>query len=204
MTKANLKKKDLIVLDFDNTMYHNPSYDLSLDIKPYEMVRAKDFFFELFTQTQIPRVYNPYFVLITGRKEDQRGAILKSLKQKGYLINRAYFNPTDQSVFLNNKGEIDTNKFLINYWCWKCMIINELWQSGRFSSITVIDDDSVICHMLTNLNITALKTEFIVYCGQLYLLFKEHNKSTKTFEIFNSDYKTLFKARDREPQEIPI
>ena len=204
MTKANPSKKDLIVLDFDQTIYYNPNYDLSFSPKLYNVVRAKDFFFELFEQTEIPQVYKPYFVLITGRQEDQRRMVLHALKQKGYQIDTAYFNPTDQSVFLNNKGEIDPNKFLINYWCWKCMVINELKNSRDFGSIMVLEDDLTICHMLINLNITTLKTEFIIHNNELNIIFKEFNNNKKTFEILNSDLKCLYEGRDRKYEQISI
>ncbi len=92
------------------------------------------------------------------------------LKLNGYNISESYFiNIQD---YENN---IDETTFLINYWSQKAQLIHQLRISGKYRSITIIDDDSVICSMLSRLNYDIIQAKLFVLDMGLQILFTRLN-----------------------------
>lgn len=111
MDKLQLGKKDLIILDFDSTIYHNLS------------------------------VFSTY----------------------------KYSIPEINSIYRENS-------FLIEYWARKVEYINNLHNSNIFRSITIIDDDEVICTMLKNLQYTTIQAEIQHYGLDNHIKFHPFNQ----------------------------
>lgn len=140
------EKNRLIILDFDGTIYHNPTNNFSVDIPLDDILDVHSFFAEFIYQTGRIVLKETEFILITGRHETQKSLLMPYLKKlKGYKIDLVYFNQMEHSTM------IDESSFLIMYWTAKVEIINQLRLSGEYKSIVVIDDD-IICSMLQKLN----------------------------------------------------
>lgn len=162
MDKLQLGKKDLIILDFDGTIYHNPRQDFTINIDFNNILPANQFFSELAYQVPLFSAYNfahnTQFLLLTGRPLRQKEIILELLSMKGYKIDLSVFSTYKYSIpEINSKYR--ENSFLIEYWAKKVEYINNLHNSNIFNSITIIDDDEVICTMLKNLKYTTIQAE---------------------------------------------
>ncbi len=151
--KQDQEKKDLIVLDFDGTVFLNLKQNFSSNISIEHLMDAYTFFNEFMFQTNEIVLNNSEFILITGRNQDQRELIIQLLEMKGFRIDQAYFNQIERTT------TIDENSFLIKYWTAKAKLINELRLSNRYKSITVIEDSSIICSMLSKLGFTVYKAQ---------------------------------------------
>ena len=134
MEQISKNKKDLVVLDFDDTIYYNSRKNYTVDINFDD--------------------------------------ILHLLRLKGYNISGSYFiNIQDYESI------IDETTFLINYWSQKDQLIHQLRISGKYRSITVIDDDSVICSMLSRLNYDIIQAKLFVLDMGLQILFTRLNSA---------------------------
>ena len=151
--KQDQEKKDLIVLDFDGTILYNPHQDFSINIQLDHVLDAYTFFNEFMFQTNEIVLHNSEFVLITGRHQNQSEIITHLLKMRGYRIDQCFFNQMDRAT------PIDENSFLIKYWTAKAKLINELRLNDRYKSITVIEDNDIICSMLKKLGFTVFKAQ---------------------------------------------
>ena len=151
--KQQDQKKDLIVIDFDKTIFYNPTNNFSIAIPLGDVLDADQFFSEFTYQTGnlIPK--DAKFILITGRHCDQEAVISHMLELKGFKIDQAYFNQMDR------KTVIDESSFLIKYWIAKVELINDLRLSNDYKSIIVLEDDPIICSMLEKLNFRAFKAQ---------------------------------------------
>jgi hydroxymethylpyrimidine pyrophosphatase-like HAD family hydrolase len=153
MRDLNQEKKHLIILDFDGTLYHNPDYNFSIDIALRDIVDAYVFFNEFALQTGKLVLKNTEFILATGRSYTQQPFILRLLEEKGYRIDQAFFSQ------MSSDTSMDETTFMIEYWTAKARLINQLKLSNEFETITIIDDDGVICSMLEKLNFEVFKAE---------------------------------------------
>ena len=153
MDDIKTNKINLVILDFDGTIYNNQSKNFTIDIPIEHIIDAKKFFDELRYQTPISLTCTTEFILITGRPYSQKEAILYLLGLKGYHFQNSYFNTLDPQL------KIEPNSFMIKYWEAKVSLINEIAQSGKFNSITVIDDDPIICSMLFTLGFTVYQAQ---------------------------------------------
>jgi hypothetical protein len=139
-------KKRLIILDFDGTIFFNPSQNYSVDVPLSNLLQAHHFFSEFTYQSGVLVPKNTEFVLITGRHKNQEEFILYLLRAFGYKIDRAYFNQMERNT------RISENDFLIRYWTEKVKLINCIREGNDYSSIIVIEDDNIVCSMLRKLN----------------------------------------------------
>jgi len=102
MEKSQVNKKDLIILDFDNTIYHNSSQDFSININFNNILSANYFFSELAFQVPLFSAYNlahsTQFLLLTGRPNRQKAIILELLSMKGYKIDLSVFSTYKYSI----------------------------------------------------------------------------------------------------------
>ncbi len=170
-------KKELIVLDFDHTIYHNPKHNFSIDIKPHNIIEARYFFGEYVKPIGIFNHRNICFMLITGRDREQREIILHHLRLNGYRIDNAIFINIYNAYFPDSIQYFDDNSFLIYYWYWKVQIINELRLSNEYKSISVIDNDDSICTMLKKLDINVVKAKIVPLNSRLKLYFNSERNS---------------------------
>lgn len=178
MNKLERKtKKELIILDFDDTIFYNPKNNFSIDINPSNIVEARYFFGEFIRQIGIFNHRNISFMLITGRDREQRDIILHHLRLKGYRIDNAIFINIYNAYFPNSIQYFDDNSFMIHYWGWKAQIINELKTSNEYKSITVIDNDEIICTMLKELDINVVKAKIVPLNSRLKLYFTSERNS---------------------------
>ena len=162
------------MLDFDNTIYYNPRKNYTIDINFDDILHANRFFGEFAYQTQreLSLLKSSKIILITGRTYEQKEIILNLLKLNGYNISESYFiNIQD---YENN---IDETTFLINYWSQKAQLINQLRIFGKYRSITIIEDDSVICSMLSRLNYDIIQAKLFVLDMGLQILFTRLNSA---------------------------
>jgi len=179
MKKLQLDKKDLIILDFDNTIYHNVNQDFSININFNNILPANQFFSELAFQVSLFSAYNfahtTQFLLLTGRPLRQKQIILELLSMKGYKIDLSVFSTYKYSIPKIN-SIYNENSFLIEYWTKKCEYINDMHNSNIFNSITIIDDDDVICTMLKRLHYTIIQAEIQHYGLDNHIKFHPFNQ----------------------------
>jgi len=147
------KKEDLIILDFDGTLFYNALNDFSVNIPLDNILGADSFFSEFMYQTDKIVLKNTEVILITGRHESQKLLILTFLEHKGYNFDQTYFNQMSYNF------AIDEKSFFITYWTEKVKLINQLRLSNEYKSIVVIDDDEVICSTLQKLNFEVYRVE---------------------------------------------
>ncbi|KKL87610.1 hypothetical protein LCGC14_1932990 [marine sediment metagenome] len=162
------------MLGFDDTIYYNPRKNYTVNINFDDIFHANTFFGELAyqTQRQLSQLKSSKIILLTRRPSRQKQLILHLLKLKGYNISKSYF-----INFHDYENIIDEATFLINYWTQKAQLINQLKLSGKYSSITVIDNDSVICSMLSQLDHDIIQAKFFVLDIGLQILFTPLNSS---------------------------
>lgn len=95
-------KKELIVLDFDDTIFFNPNDNFTIDINPNNIIDARYFFREFVSQIGVFDHRNVCFMLITGRDREQKEIILPHLRLKGYRIDNAIFINLYNAYFPNS------------------------------------------------------------------------------------------------------
>ena len=171
------RKKELIILEFDDTIFYNPNDNFTIDINPNNIIDARYFFREFISQIGIFDHRNACFCLITGRDCSQREALLYHLHLKGYRIDNAIFININNAYFPDSIQYFDDSSFLIYYWYWKAQIINELRLSNEYKSITVIDNDDSICTMLKELDINVVKAKIVPLNSSLKLYFNSERNS---------------------------
>lgn len=166
MTKMKDKfrtKKNVIVLDFDHTIYDNIFQDYSINIRLDSIIHASCFFSQLSEQIELfsrfDFAHSTQFFLISGRSDTQKPVILDMLKLKGYHIDRAYLCNHDMFRKPHAFVDFDENLFRIRYWADKVSLICRLNSSQKYNSITVISSSDVVCTMLKELGFTVIKTE---------------------------------------------
>jgi len=163
MKEFQSEKKNLIVLDFDNIIYYNPSNNFTIEIDFCNILPANYFFTQLASQVELFASYdfahNTHFVLITGRPSRQKDLILLYLRKRGYQIDEAYFSNYDPAQISRITEIFDESDFLLKYWTGKVDLITRLSRSRKYNSITIIDDSNVICSMLKELNFTVIRAE---------------------------------------------
>lgn len=147
------EKKDLIILDFDGTIFYNDQKDFSTRMPFCDLLDAHTFFSEYTFQTGKQVNKNTEFILVTGRYRDQGLLITHLLELKNFKVKRAFFNQLEIDSF------DDEESFLINYWNRKVEIIAQLKVSNEFKSIVILDDDATICSTLRNLNFEVYQAE---------------------------------------------
>jgi len=177
-------KRELIILDFDDTIFYNPRHNFSIDINPNNIIEARYFFREFVRQIGIFDHRNICFMLITGRDREQRDIILHHLRLKGYRIDNAIFINIYNAYFPDSVQYFDDNSFLIYYWYWKAQIVNELKVSNEYKSITIIDNDDSICTMLRQLDMNIIKAKIEFFGNSLQIIFSGFNPVQK-LEIKN-------------------
>ena len=193
MEDKNPNKKDIVFLDFDNTLYYNPEGTFTEDITLANIIAATDFFYEFATQVRAPSNLEPYFILATGRPESQKDLILDALHQKGYSFDKTFFSPFGRSSFPQYNPNANPVLFYLNYWQWKMYLIDmyRIATATYFRSLTVIDDDPVLCHMLNKLNVRTLKPDYKTLDQNLYLVFMELDRHSEEFVCCHSYYRDL-------------
>ena len=184
------KKKNLIVIDFDGTLLFSENHNFTIDIQLNHILDAYTFFNEFMFQTNEIVLNNSEFVLITGRNKNQREIIIPLLEMKGFRIDQAYFNQMERTT------TIDENSFLIRYWTEKVKLINQLSLSNEYKSITVIEDDSIICSMLSKLGITAYKTQITKDNANQSLAVKFSPPQVRFMTKLNTILKSKNKAKE--------
>lgn len=193
--KQQDQKKDLIVIDFDQTIFYNPTNNFSVAIPLDDVLNAHLFFSEFMYQTGNLIPNNTEFILITGRHCDQKEVISHMLELKGYRIDHAYFNQMDR------KTVIEESSFLIKYWIGKVELINKLMLSDKYKSIIVLEDDPLICSMLEKINIRVFKAQITKhdYTQTLSITF---NSPQKRFMSELQNLLELHKYQDDHLTEI--
>jgi len=192
--KPDQEKPSLIILDFDGTIFHNPTNDFSFDIPLYHVLDAYTFFNEFMFQTSEIVLNSSEFILISGRNQNQKEIIAHLLRIKGYRIDQSFFNQMDRTT------PIDEDSFMIKYWTAKVKLINELKLSNRYTSITVIEDDNVICSMLQKLNFTVYKAQIT----------KNNADQSLTIEFslpqarFMTELETILNPQNQKTQKKPL
>ncbi len=177
MNKLERKtKKELIILDFDDTIFYNPKNNFTIDINPNNIIDARYFFREFVRQIGIFDHRNICFMLVTGRDREQRDIILHHLRLKGYRIDNAIFINIYNAHFPDSVQYFNDSSFLIYYWYWKAQIINQLSLSNEYKSITVIDNDDSICTMLKGLDFKIINVKIVPFHDNLQLYFNSESK----------------------------
>ncbi|TES97187.1 MAG: hypothetical protein E3J90_07195 [Promethearchaeota archaeon] len=151
--KNKRDKKDLVIIDFDGTLFFNPENDFVYYTPINHVLDAYTFFSEFMFQTNEKILEDFEYIIITGRSETQEGVITHLLELKGYRIDQSFFNQGKRAK------DIDEETFMINYWNGKIKLINEIKLSNRYKSITIIDDDDVLCSALEKLGYTIFKAQ---------------------------------------------
>ncbi len=152
--KIDQEMRDLVILDFDGTLYLNSDKNFGFYMPINRVIDAYTFFNEFMFQTKERISENADCFLISGRIESQEGVITHLLELKGYQLDESFFN---QGSITNNIDEKET--FMVKYWSGKLKLINEIRSSNRYKSIVIIDDDSVLCSALQKLGFSVFKTE---------------------------------------------
>ncbi len=171
--KQDQEKIDLIILDFDGTIFYNDKDNFGFNITINRVIEAYTFFNEFMFQTRERISENSECILITGRIEAQEGVITHLLELKGYQFDESFFNEGEGTK------DIDEETFMVKYWNGKIKLINEIKSSKRYKSIVVIDDDSVLCSALDKLG-------FSVYQAQI-----TKNSSNQNLAVTFSTPQTL-------------
>jgi len=153
INKQAQEKRDLILIDFDKTLFYNSFNNFSLNIPLDDIIDAHTFFSEFMYQTGILVSKRTKFILVTGRSESAKNLIIPYLQLKGYRFAEHYFNQ------MSSTSELDESTFMIKYWTAKAKLINQLKLSNEYKSVVVIDDDQVICSMLAKINIKVYRAE---------------------------------------------
>jgi hypothetical protein len=156
MKKTSTTNKKALVLDFDGTLYFNVYEDFSMNIHIGNIFEAEWFFYDMVKQTDNKDLKNTDIILVTGRPAHQQELVLNLLKQKGYNISHSYFLPEVSPLHMFHNSE---SIYYTYYWFWKVRVIEEIRLSDRYSSITVIDDDQVICSILNKLSFPTFQAE---------------------------------------------
>lgn len=190
--KQDQEKRNLIIVDFDDTIYYNSNKDFTLNIHLDQVLDAYTFFNEFMFQTNEIVFHNSEFVLITGRHQDQEEIITHILEMKGYRIDQSFFNQMDRAT------PIDENSFLIKYWTAKAKLISELRLSNRYKSITVIEDSDVICSMVKKLGFTVFKAQITKNKNNQSLSIKFSNPQAR----FMSELQTILKPQKEQKESL--
>ena len=66
---------------------------------------------------------------------------------------------------------ITESDFLIKYWSAKVDLINKIQHSKKYNSITIIDNDRIICTMLDELRFTVNRSQIRQFQKQLFIHF---------------------------------
>lgn len=151
--KLDQEKRNLVILDFDGTLFYNPESDFGFYTPINRVLDAYTFFSEFIYQTSEEILEEFEYILITGRNGAQEEIITHLLEIKGYRIDQSFFNQGKR------EKDIDEKTFMVNYWNGKIKLINEIKSSKRYESITVIDDDKVICTALKKLGFKVFKAK---------------------------------------------
>jgi len=179
MNKNNSHKKDLIVIDFDDTIYLNLLKNYTINIPTNHILPARKFFSQLQAQVELFSSYKfahkTEFILLTGRPSRQKRLVLSLLRQKGYTINEAYFSNYNFN-FPRLENPVGESDFLIKYWSAKVDLINKIRHSNNYNSITIIDDDIVICTMLKELKFTIIHAQLTSFREELFIKFTPFNQ----------------------------
>lgn len=152
------------------------------------------FFNEFMFQTNEIVLNSSEFILISGRNQNQERIITHLLEIKGYRIDQSFFNQMDRTT------PIDEDSFMIKYWTAKVKLINELKLSNRYASITVIEDDNVICSMLQKLNFTVYKTQITKNNANQSLTVKFSLPQAR----FMTELETILKPQNQKTQKKPL
>ena len=151
--KIDKEKRDLIILDFDGTLFLNPNNNFGFHTPINRVIGAYTFFNEFMFQTNERILENSECILITGRIETQEGVITHLLELKGYQFDQSFFNEGEGTK------DIDEDTFMMKYWNGKIKLINEIRSSKQYKSIVIIDDDDVLCSALNKLGFTVYKAQ---------------------------------------------
>jgi len=172
------RSKHAIIIDFDNTLYYNPSHDFSSNIKE-ENILSEEYFFKRLC-TKFPEIqYNHDYIfkrlyylkycemfhcyydkitshiLNTGRHISQQEKIITALERKGYTFDNVFFSTTDKELFPEFNQNVNQYDFLTSHYIAKLSNINQIRKG--YKSIFLIDDDPFICHFAKLIRINAIK-----------------------------------------------
>lgn len=152
--KRDQEKRDLVIIDFDGTLFLNPDNNFGFYMPINRVIDAYTFFNEFMFQTNEMISENADCFLISGRIEAQEGVITHLLELNGYQFDQSFFN---QGGITNNIDEKKT--FMTKYWNGKIKLINEIKSSNQYKSIVIIDDDNVLCSALKKLGFAVFKAQ---------------------------------------------
>jgi len=155
MSKPTVKAKMIVILDFDGSLFYNPANNLSLHFDLRHIIDKTSFLEQFEDQTELPISESAEYILITGRHISQKEIILKMLRFKGFTFSQSFFNTLDRAFRLSEE------EFMLEYWFAKVKKIMDIYRSREYSQVIVIDDDSVICQVLSKLNIPVLKMDIM-------------------------------------------
>ncbi len=186
------KKKALVILDFDGTIFYNPTSNFSLNIPLDYIIDAYTFFNEFTFQTNETISNKTEFVLITGRSQEQEAYIKHLLETRGFRIDQSFFNQMGITT------AIDESSFLIKYWTAKVKLINEFRLNKEYKSIIVIEDSHVICSMLQKLNFKVYQAEITKYSPTQTLTVRFRPPQTRSM----TELETLLKPREKQNESL--
>lgn len=128
----------LYILDFDNTIYYNPSNDFSNKIDKDNIIPATEFGF----------IFNQYlfkYYLITGRNPNQQDYIEHCLQDKGYSFDNII------TFDIDNRDKLSYNEFMFQYIEWKYREAQKLICNNSYKAIYIFDDNKQVLQPFTNL-----------------------------------------------------
>lgn len=156
MSRPTVKDKMVFILDFDGSLFYNPSNTFSLHFDLHRIIDKTSFLEQFEDQTECPISDNAEYILITGRHISQKEIILKMLKFRGFTFSQSFFNTLDRAFRLSEE------EFMLQYWFAKVKKIMDIYRSSKYSQVLVIDDDSIICQILSKLNIPVFKGDIML------------------------------------------
>jgi len=128
-----MELKNVLILDFDNTIYPNPTNDFSLESIDKSKILNR-YVFNVFSYD--------FTYLITGRY-NQKNQLRNLLNNDcGYYIDTIIDNPINFATYQNLKF-ID-----IIYRVWKVNTIFQIITRNKFNSITIYDDNGLVLNQL--------------------------------------------------------
>lgn len=131
----------LNLIDFDGTLYYNPSGKYTGTINREFIIPHSDF---PICKAVRGKRENMSF-LFSGRHISQTDIIIEGLESRGYYLDGYLLNPAPKKTnpFYNPTAKL--SQFLVNYWRWKSRIVEKY--AKVFKIVNVIDDDEIVCRL---------------------------------------------------------
>jgi len=125
-----MELKNVLILDFDDTIYPNPTNNFSMNINSDDLLRTHSFLNHQYDFTY----------LITGRY-NQKEYLKTLLTSVGYQVDTIIDNPIDLSRYQEKIAKI-------LYRTWKVNVIFQIITRNAFELITIYDDKAEILNAL--------------------------------------------------------